>query len=52
MKDEAQQRRARAIEGLSDVQRLEFYRQADEALRRRQEQLRRDVAMRSDSAGA
>ena len=40
MKDEAQQRRARAMRGLADEQRLEFYRHADEALRRRREQLR------------
>ena len=40
MKDEAQQRRARMLRGLSAEQRLEFYRQAHEALRRRREQLR------------
>jgi len=40
MKDEAQQRRARMLCGLSAEQRLEFHRQAEEALRRRREQLR------------
>lgn len=39
MKDEAQQRRARALRGMSVEQRLEFYRRADEVLRRRREQL-------------
>ena len=40
MKDEAQQRRARMLSGLSVEQRLEFYRRADAALRRRREELR------------
>ena len=43
MKDEAQQRRARTLRGLSVEQRLAFYRQADEALRRRREQLVRSA---------
>lgn len=47
MKDEAQQRRARTLRGLSVEQRLEFYRQADEALRRRREQLQRRSADRT-----
>ena len=40
MKDEAQQRRARLLGDMSAEQRLEYHRRADEALRRRREQLR------------
>jgi hypothetical protein len=40
MKDDAQQRRARVLRGLSIQQRLDFYRRADAELRRRREQLR------------
>ena len=40
MKDEAQQRRAEALGGLPDERRLEYYRQAHEALVLRQKELR------------
>jgi len=40
MKDDAQQRRAETLRGLSPQQRLEFYRQAHEALAARQKRLR------------
>lgn len=48
MKDDAQQRRARMLQGMSDDQRLEFYRRAGEALRKRQEELRRQEAQTGD----
>jgi hypothetical protein len=52
MKDEAQQRRARLLRGLSVEQRLEFYRQADEALRRRREEVLLRNAARTGPASA
>jgi hypothetical protein len=39
MKDQAQQRRAQMLRGWSVERRIDFYRQADETLRRLQEQL-------------
>ena len=46
MKDEAQQRRAEALRGLSDEQRLDFYRQAHVTLVRRLKELRERSADR------
>lgn len=43
MKDEAQKRRARLLQGMSIEQRLDFFRKADEALRQRRDKLRRDL---------
>ena len=40
MKDEAQQRRAKELKGLSQRELLEFYRQEHEKLSKRQKQLR------------
>jgi hypothetical protein len=39
MKDDAQQRLARQLRGLSEAERLEYYRKAEEALRHRQQEL-------------
>ncbi|HNQ24161.1 MAG TPA: hypothetical protein PKK06_13825 [Phycisphaerae bacterium] len=47
MKDEAQQRRAQVLRGMSIEQRLQFYRRADAALRRRREELRSGSADRT-----
>ncbi|MEE9295556.1 MAG: hypothetical protein V3W34_11420 [Phycisphaerae bacterium] len=40
MKDEAQQRRSEALKGMSEQQRLEYYRRAHEDLVQRQKALR------------
>jgi len=42
MKDEAQQRRAEKMRGLSPQARLEFYQRAHQALLRRQKQLQQE----------
>ncbi|MBI3758821.1 MAG: hypothetical protein HY269_03600 [Deltaproteobacteria bacterium] len=44
MKDEAQQRRARLLHGLSTEERLDFYRRIQDELRQRQKQARQAQA--------
>jgi len=41
MKDEAQRRRAEALRGLSEAERLKYYEKAHQELVRRQERLRK-----------
>jgi hypothetical protein len=48
MKDEAQRRRADKLQGFSDQQRLDFYRNAQEELLRRRERLRKQQADRGN----
>jgi hypothetical protein len=52
MKNEAQQRRARLLHGLSVEQRLEFYRRTDEALWRRRAEVCLRKAERTGPASA
>ena len=48
MKDDAQRRRAEQLQGFSDQQRLDYYRNAQEELLRRRERLRKQQAIRGD----
>ena len=50
MKTQAQQRRAEALNGLSEEQRLDYYNRAHEALVRRQQSLREPPPLETTKA--